>query len=543
MPRASPPLPWASGRWIADPDVSVVLDVARLAQALAPVFAAWACLAALAAARFNHQGLVASARRGLVAAALLASLALVGIVTALVWADLGVRIVAAQSSLATPVRFTLISVFADGGASQLVVAVGVAIAILVATSRRAAPRSSGHPALLLAAGTAAGGLVVAVATAGAAIRFDPLGRAALTGEGAGLDPALHTAAAGVMGLGFALACIASTARFATMTVAGAFNTDDSSGPWHRRGSAWSAVAWASLATAGVAGVRWAAHMPSIGPWWSGDALAAWIVPLALATGIVARERSDGEHREPVRMALDGALLATCLAAWAVNGAALVRAPRSAAETSASWLAPLALAVAGFTVWRAWIRPAGAAAPAQGTGQPRAGIAYRASSGMAFAGAILVIGAAAGAAFAVSIAEAVPDTGRLRATDPFGHEWTFTSQGTSTFQRENYSAVALAVIPVRDGARLPIHSTEVRSYLRWDREAARPGVVVLTSGIQQNVFLEARIALDAIPERGAPPRVRVTFVPLAPWLVPGVGLLVAAVLLRALVPGARAPEGA
>lgn len=515
------------------------LEVARSAQMLAPVFAAWACIAGFVAVRAGSQGVAASARRAIVAAAGLAALAVAGVVVALVTADLGVRIVAAQSSIATPLRYVPASILADSGAAQLFVSAGIAVVSLVVLPRQTLARAA-------AVAHAGAGAVLTVMLASVALRLDPTGPAALAGEGAGLDPVLHAREASIMGVALGFSCIAAAARYLLSLDEVAERGEarpPRAGP--ARAAAWSAAASAALAVALVGGLRWTAHMPSVGPWWRGDALAAWIAPLVLAVTLAMRDsRSRDDGDTTMRGALAGALLATCLAAWAANGGALIRAPGSPVSAAAVWLGPLAVAVAGLTVWRVLaVRGGAGSAPRHATRLSPVpdGPAVVGAAWMLRAGTILVVGAIAGSFGADSQTVTVDDAAVVRARDPFGHDWTFASQGTSTFQRENYSAAAFAMVPVRDGAALPILSAEARSYLHWNRETARPGVVVMTAGLHRTPFVETRISLAAVPSDHARATVRISFVPLAPWLVPGVVLLVGGLLLRAATSDVSQPR--
>jgi cytochrome c biogenesis factor len=58
---------------------------------------------------------------------------------------------------------------------------------------------------------------------------------------------------------------------------------------------------------------------------------------------------------------------------------------------------------------------------------------------------------------------INDGEEYRAKDAWGHEWTFTSQGTSRLERQGDDVTALALLPKRDGVRQPFVASESRQY--------------------------------------------------------------------------------
>jgi len=82
-------------------------------------------------------------------------------------------------------------------------------------------------------------------------------------------------------------------------------------------------------------------------------------------------------------------------------------------------------------------------------------------------------AAGGAALCVAVFAARPMTknydaqigdGELyRATDSWGHEWTFTSQGASRLERMGDDVTAVALLPTLNGVRQPFIASESRQY--------------------------------------------------------------------------------
>lgn len=122
---------------------------------------------------------------------------------------------------------------------------------------------------------------------------------------------------------------------------------------------------------------------------------------------------------------------------------------------------------------------------------------------------------------------IGDGERYRATDSWGHEWTFESQGASRLERPGDDVTAVALLPTRDGVRQPFMSSESRQYYTGgglDVFAAQavPGI---RSTLAQDVFV---MLADAGEGRSV---LRISFRPLVElgW-IGGALLAIAGVLL-------------
>ena len=81
-----------------------------------------------------------------------------------------------------------------------------------------------------------------------------------------------------------------------------------------------------------------------------------------------------------------------------------------------------------------------------------------------AGIVMLFAAFAGMAFKSTHDIPLKAGETFEARDPFGHEWRFVSQGTSTSKRLDRSTMSVGLETFRDGKRLGILSSEKRTYL-------------------------------------------------------------------------------
>jgi cytochrome c-type biogenesis protein CcmF len=80
------------------------------------------------------------------------------------------------------------------------------------------------------------------------------------------------------------------------------------------------------------------------------------------------------------------------------------------------------------------------------------------------GVVVLFCAFAGIVFKKDLTAVVRTGETVRATDPYGHEWAFTSQGISRFETLNRKVVSVAFDVTRDGRRMGILSSERRQHV-------------------------------------------------------------------------------
>ena len=117
------------------------------------------------------------------------------------------------------------------------------------------------------------------------------------------------------------------------------------------------------------------------------------------------------------------------------------------------------------------------------------------------------------------------------TDRFGRVWTFTSQGTSRFERPpNQYVLALSLAPRVGSRRLPLITAEQREYL--DGRGDSRYEPMMTTGRATGVLVDAQLALLDIGPAGA--TMKITLWPLRVLLEIGASMLWIGALLRLAV---------
>lgn len=493
--------------------------------ALAPLFAVWSAACATLGIRRARGDLLASAFRGLVAAVICAGAATAALAWSLATHDLSVAFVARHSSVLLPARYTVAAMLsAPGGAlltwSTLVGGVG---ALCVASRARSPERNDG----------AAGGLVAALAAAIAlpllvvAFGVNPFSAGFVPpAEGVGLSPDLQGGAAVARGAALVAGAALATVAFATTAAAIAARRVDAA--WNRQVRVLDLLAFTALFVGAVAGARWAAQNPVRGPWLQDPATALWLLPTAAGAWLVHLDAARATpERIVTRVLLVGATFVTAGVALALQSGAFLVGTQAVAEPAGAWFA--VVPAAGLLALIGLLR--------RGRGVLGAGhadetpVPHRVGGWLSRAGIVFVTAAAIGSGFTRETVVALGDAEIFRVRDPFRHQWSFASQGVSTFRRENYASLAISVIPERDGVRGAMLSAEARSYLLADER--EPGPVMFTTALRAGAFTELRLTI--VEPDGQRPTVRIAFVPLAPWLMVGAWLVAIGALLSATRP--------
>jgi cytochrome c biogenesis factor len=308
----------------------------------------------------------------------------------------------------------------------------------------------------------------------------------------------------------------ATVSFAITTAAVASRGVDDR--WSARVRVWNALAWTSLFVGAIAGARWYAMNPVRGAWLADPVTALWLLPTATGAWLVHLDSGRADTQRTVtRVLLIAATYIGTMLALTFGAGAFVTGTARAVANHAGWLVGVT-PVAALLLLIVLLRR-GRGALASSSAIPD-GVRSPAAGWVAHAGLVLVILAALGARFTREQTVALGDAEIFRARDPFGHQWSFASQGISTLQRENFASLTASVMPQRDGIRLAMLSAEARSYTLASGEDAGPPAFI--TGHVDGIFLETR--LTVVEPEGKRPTLRIAFVPLAPWLAIGAWLL-------------------
>ena len=133
------------------------------------------------------------------------------------------------------------------------------------------------------------------------------------------------------------------------------------------------------------------------------------------------------------------------------------------------------------------------------------------------GVVVMFAALAGAAFKKEFDVQLKAGESFTATDPWGDEWKFTSQGVSYFEALNRKVLAVALRPEKNGVVQPLIRSEKRQHVdAFDRNTFEPSTEV---GILETAGQDVYMVFAGAPPGSDDPvaEIRVTFNPLMVWV--------------------------
>jgi cytochrome c-type biogenesis protein CcmF len=130
-----------------------------------------------------------------------------------------------------------------------------------------------------------------------------------------------------------------------------------------------------------------------------------------------------------------------------------------------------------------------------------------------AGVVMLFAAFAGMAFKREYDVSLGTGQAFEATDPYGAQWRFVSQGASTSQSLNRDIVAVALEVTKDGKPMGLIKSEKRQYFdSQKRPTFEPSTEV---GILESARQDVYVVLAGVREEAA--EIRITFNPLVVWV--------------------------
>jgi cytochrome c-type biogenesis protein CcmF len=131
-----------------------------------------------------------------------------------------------------------------------------------------------------------------------------------------------------------------------------------------------------------------------------------------------------------------------------------------------------------------------------------------------AGVVILFCAFAGLAFKRENDVTLRTGQTYEATDPYGHHWTFVSQGLSQFDQLNRHVVAITLKPTRDGKPMPLIESEKRQHFdSRGQPSFEPSTAV---GIQESLAQDVYVVLAGATNEDTA-EIRITFNPLVWWV--------------------------
>jgi cytochrome c-type biogenesis protein CcmF len=138
-----------------------------------------------------------------------------------------------------------------------------------------------------------------------------------------------------------------------------------------------------------------------------------------------------------------------------------------------------------------------------------------------AGIVMLFAAFAGMAFRLEYDVTMADGETFSAKDPYGRQWTFTSEGLSSFRALNREVVAISLLPTLDGRTMPLITSEKRQHFdSRNNPTFQPSTEV---GIYEMQSQDVYLVLAGVNNGRA--EVRINFNPLVVWVWHG-GVLMA-----------------
>jgi len=143
-----------------------------------------------------------------------------------------------------------------------------------------------------------------------------------------------------------------------------------------------------------------------------------------------------------------------------------------------------------------------------------------------AGVVIIFAAFAGLAFKKEYDTTLKAGDSKMVLDPWGHQWTFVSQGVSRFDVLNREVTSVSLAASRDGKKMGIITSEKRQYFSGtDPNNRTPTFEPATEvGIQGSFQQDVYVTLAGVVGEGTS-EIRITFNPLVRWVWLG-GILMA-----------------
>jgi cytochrome c-type biogenesis protein CcmF len=154
-----------------------------------------------------------------------------------------------------------------------------------------------------------------------------------------------------------------------------------------------------------------------------------------------------------------------------------------------------------------------------------------------AGIVMLFAAFAGGAFRQDHDFTLRTTGEATATDPFGHQWRFQSEGLSTNQYSNRATKSVSLSVWRDGKPVRAMRSEKRQYLdsQGNPQFEPSTVVDILSSAQVDTYLVFTGDIPNSPNGAfssdSRAEIRVSFIPLVMWVwVGGVTMMIGGLIV-------------
>lgn len=496
------------------------------------LMAAWGATVSFAGGRMRRSDLIESGERAIHAAFALVFLASVGLWTALLTHDFSLEYVASNTSRNLPAVY-LVAAFWAGQAGSLlfwclVLAASAALAVF-------GNRASNRELMPWVTGTMAVTVLFFLATmcfgANPYARLDWVAM-----DGRGMDPQLQNPGMAIHPPTLYFGYVTASIPFALAIAAMLSRKLDAE--WLATVRRWSLVSWLFLTIGIFAGIRWA----YIEPGWDGysavanAAILPWSTTTAFLHAVTVQERRGRASKWNIVLVAASFLLCI-LATVLTRGGVTGRVNPFAQQPIGDWVAGFLILAIGITIYLIVARLPEIRATATSVASDR----RRYGGYVAYAGIVISLAGFAGLAFRQDHDVSLEPGEAFEATDPFGQEWRFVSQGISHFAAPSQEVTAIVLDVMRDGApRKPIVSERRQHVDSRGMHSFEPSTRV---GLHESLKLDTYVVLAGVSGDEARERaeLRISFNPLVMWVWIG-GALMAIGGIIMMWPQAKSPRG-
>jgi cytochrome c biogenesis factor len=503
-----------------------VILIGELSLWVALLMAIWGATVSFAGSSLGRRDLIASGERAIYATLAMLVLASLGLWTAIFTHDFSFKYVASFTSANLPAAYLLASFWAGAPGSLLFWSLILSIYSTIAVWTN---RTRNRVLMPYVSGTLAVVLVFFIARM--CLGANPYERLDwIPPEGQGLNPALQNPGMVIHPPTLYLGYFATTIPFAFAIAA--LMTRRIDADWLSAVRKWAMLAW-FFNTAGILlGMWWAYVEPGRGGHWAWDpvqnaSLLPWLVNTAFLYSVTVQEKSGMLRKWNVTLVVITfllAILATFITRSGITSSAHPGSPIG------NWFPALFVIAIASTVYAVNTR----LKDLEVTGEVESPTSVQGSSADLFArnrrryggyilkaGVVVLLFAFAGLTFRKKTDLTFKPGDSRDVTDPYGHKWTFVSQGISRYDVLNRQVAALVLDLSRDGQAAGVMSSEKRQYV--DSRGEPTFDPSTEAGIQTSPGEDIYVVLAAVrPDDSA--EVRVTFNPLAVWVWLGGALI-------------------
>ncbi len=497
--------------------------IGELSLWVALLLTAWSAVVSYAGGALGRDDLTESGVRGLYATFLMVALAAVGLWTALLSRDFSLAYVAGHVSQTTPRVYVFTAFWSGQSGATLYWALMLSLfgTVGVMSSRR-----RGGELVPWAAGTLSAVLFFLVAVT--CFQANPFSRLDMTPlDGRAMNPLLENLAAAVHRPVLWLGYVAAAVPFAFAVAA--LLQERVNDAWLGAVRRWTLASWLLLTIGIVLGMRWAYLEPrdtQPGRWaWSAVENSSLLPWLTIAASLHAM---NAQAERPMLRKWIVALVAVTfplaiLAGFMSRGGVTEGEAQAAGASAGTWFSAFFFLAAGIAVYLLGSRLRSLDVSAMT--ERRANRRRRYGAHIAHAGFVMSLAALVGIGFSRRHDVRLGTGEAYEATDPFGHDWRFVSQGISQFERADHVVAILALDAYRDGKRVGLITSERRT--SRDADGNQLFAPSTEAGVHSTAMLDAYVVPSNLRrERGSDiAELQIAFNPLVAWLWAG-GLVMA-----------------